>query len=248
MKKALATLNVGGRSLHPESRRSFEAAAARWGCDFVELRNPLAPHHIFWQKAFVPIRLADYERVLQLDADMLIREDAPNPFDLVPVGSVGVVSAHQFPNAGAIEKNREACVSAWAGWTGLRPCPDTHHLNGGFFLYGPRQHAGLFARLRECGHRRKWNPRRLPEQVCLSLLLWNEVAPATWLPQEWNTVAAAQGIRPEHNTGTMNGFIYHFTGKPLRGRRIGRTRWRVTRSDEFSDPPAGVSLVERRSA
>jgi hypothetical protein len=248
--KALATLNVGGKSMHPESRKSFVAAAKRWGCEFVELRNQLAPVHIYWQKAFVPVRLCDYERVLQLDADMLIREDAPNPFDLVPVESVGVVSAHQFPpnaedigyrDGVAISKHRDKCVKAWAEWTGLRPCPDTHHLNGGFFLYGPQLHAALFARLRDCGHRRGWNPRRLPEQVCLSLLLWNEAAPATWLPPEWNTVAAAQGIRPDHNTGQMNGLIYHFTGKHLRGRRISRTRWRVTPAGEFAAPPAGES-------
>ncbi len=257
MKKALATLNVGGRSLHPESRRSFQAAAARWGCEFVELLKPLAPHHIFWQKAFVPVRLCDFDRVLQLDADMLIREDAPDPFDLVPVENIGVVSACQFPpdpadigylNGVAISIHRDKCVRAWAEWTGLRPCPDTHHLNGGLFLYGPQQHAGLFARLRDCGHRRGWNPRRLPEQVCLSLLLHSGAAPATWLPPEWNTVAAAQGIRPDHNTGRMRGYIYHFTGKHLRGRRIGRTAWRVTQSDGCAAPPAVESLVERQSA
>jgi hypothetical protein len=235
--KALATLNVGGKSMHPESRKSFESAAKRWGCEFVELRSQLAPVHIYWQKAFVPVRLCDYERVLQLDADMLIRDDAPSPFDLVPPDAVGVVSAHQFPpnaddigyqNGLAISRHRDKCVRAWAGWTGLKTCPDTHHLNGGFFLYGPQQHAELFAKLRDCGQKRGWFPRRLPEQACLSLLLWNKAAPVMWLPQEWNTVAAAQGIRPDHNTGTMAGYIYHFTGRHLRGRRIGRTKWRAS--------------------
>lgn len=236
MRLALVTLNIGGSSLHPKSRESFEAAASRWGCEFVELTNRLAPCHVFWQKAFVPVRMCDFDRVLQLDADMLVRADAPSPFGLVPDDSVGVVSACQFPPGSgdiwlregvAISKHRTRCVAEWAKRTGLRPCPDTHHLNGGFFLYGPQEHAGVFARLRRCGQASGWCPRRLPEQVCLSLLLWNGVGRATWLPQEWNTVAAGQRIRPEHNTGTMKGFIYHFTGRENRAERIERCYWRA---------------------
>jgi len=236
VRKALATLNVGGKSLHPKSRASFEAAARRWGCQFVELRRPLAPCHIFWQKAFVPVRLCDFDRVLQLDADMLIRSDAPNPFDIVPAETIGVVSACQFPpneadigylEGVAISKHRDKCVGEWAGWTGLKPCPDTHHLNGGFFLYGPQKHAGVFARLRRCGQGKGWYPKRLPEQACLSLLLHNGIGRATWLPQTWNTVAACQALRPEHDTGEMKSFIYHFTGREERHERIARCRWRV---------------------
>jgi hypothetical protein len=254
--KALAVLNVGGQSIHPKSRESFEAAAARWGVEFVELRGRLAPVHIFWQKAFAPVRLADYERVLQLDADMLIRDDAPDPFALVPAESIGVVSACQFPGAAGdvgyedgkiISRHREFCVGQWSKWTGLPACPDSKHLNGGFFLYGPQVHAGLFHRLRECGQRNRWNPRRLPEQVCLSLLLHSKAAPATWLPAAWNTVAAGQDIRPEHNTGRMNGFIYHFTGRKLRGQRIDRTAWRVMQSDGFSARPAVESAGVRQA-
>lgn len=250
MKLALATLNVGGKSLHPKSRESFLDACRRWGCEFVEFTEPLFDCHHFWQKAFAPLRLAEFDRVLQLDADMLIRWNAPNPFDIVPADHIGVISSRQFTppesdyatrplsageKAGVwISKHRTRCIERWAGRMGMTPCHDEWHLNGGFFLYSPARHAELFARLREVGERAGWTRWRLPEQAALSVLLANTNTPTTWLGSEWNTVAACQRIRPEHSTGYMQGWIYHFTGKQHRGRRISRTRWQASPCDEIA--------------
>lgn len=250
MNLAIATLNVGGKSLHQKSRASFVDACRRWGCQFVEFTEPLAPVHHFWQKAFAPLSLKGFDRVLQLDADMLIRWNAPSPFDLVPHDHIGVVSSRQFTppdsdygtapltagdKAGIwISKHRDMCIRFWAGRMGMAPCHDEFHLNGGFFLYSPEAHSSLFESLRGVGESAGWSKWRLPEQAALSVLLANGAAPATWLPPSWNVVAARQAIRPQHSTGVMNGWIYHFTGHRDRKRRIEKTVWMKMPCDEIA--------------
>jgi len=248
---AIVVLNVGRRSLHPKSRASFVAAAERWGVEFVEITDPLAPVHHFWQKAFAIERLSAFDRVVQMDADMLIRWDAPSPFELVPDDHIGVVSSRQFtppprdfllsPPTGEeskgvwISRHRDGCVQGWARHMGMQPCHDERHLNGGFFLYSTTLHRELFSRLREVGKSAKWTPRRLPEQASLSVLLHNLNPPQTWLPHTWNIVAAHQRhIREEYCTGVMNGFVYHFTGKVARGKRIAVTCWEKMPCDEIA--------------
>jgi len=244
VKLAMAVLNVGGKCIHPNSRESFLAACERWGCDFVEFTEPLHGVHHFWQKTFAPLKLTEYDRVIQLDADMLIRWDAPSPFDLVPEDSIGVVSSRQFDPpefdrgesaASIISKHRDRCIRAWAARMGMAPCHDTKHLNGGFFLYSPRHHEQLFRHLRGVGESAGWTKWKLPEQASMSVLLDNTDTKATWLGHEWNVVAAAQGHRPEHNTGRMNGYIYHFTGPQRRALRIARTRWQRGACDEIAE-------------
>lgn len=255
--KAMAVLNVGGRSIHPKSRQSFLSACERWGCQFVEFTEPLAECHHFWQKAFAINMLTQFSQVLQLDADMLIRWDAPSPFDLVPESHIGVVSSRQFTppprdfavapatngeRAGmVISRHRDACVRKWASRMGLEPCSDEKHLNGGFFLYSPQIHAALFETLRSVGENAGWNQWKLPEQASLSVLLHNLDVKQVWLPVEWNTVAARQAHRPEHNTGYMNAYIYHFTGKVDRSRRISSTRWEKSPCDEIAQRLSGES-------
>jgi len=241
---ALAVLNVGLKSLHPKSRESFLSAADRWGVEFVEITEPLAPVHHFWQKAFVIEALQRFDRVVQMDADMLIRWDAPSPFDLVPSNHIGVVSARQFVPAAAdatesktgwISRHRDACIRVWARRLEAEPCHDEWHLNGGFFLYSTSAHRELFARLRGVGEAANWTRWKLPEQASLSVLLYNLKTPQTWLPQTWNIVAAQQGhIREEYCTGCMNGYVYHFTGKQNRKKRIDRTRWQKSPCDEIA--------------
>jgi len=75
MKRCIATLDVGGGSLHPASRASLEAAASRWDADLVIFTEPLAKCHIWWQKTFAIDHLLQYDHVLQIDADVLIAED-----------------------------------------------------------------------------------------------------------------------------------------------------------------------------
>lgn len=82
-KNAILVVNLDD-SLHPRSRDSIRHAASRWGCQFVEMvaRPPggLNVHPLYlkcWTFDMVP----SADRILSLDSDVMIREDAPDPFD-----------------------------------------------------------------------------------------------------------------------------------------------------------------------
>ena len=249
---ALAVLNIGGRSLSKKSRCSFKSASVRWGCDFVVITTPLADVHHYWQKAFVCKHLEKYERVLQLDADMVIRHDAPSPFDLVPFDHFGCVSARQMPfeptlgykqptpemrRAFELSVFRETGVWRWARATNKRGVADEKHLNAGFLLYTPAVHGPLFEELKAMGASKDWLSRWLPEQSSLSILLGEGNYPVTWLPEAWNLI-----IPPAGRTGhlqkfhcSMNGWIYHLIGKERRPHRVAAIQWWRNTCDAIAD-------------
>ncbi len=208
--KAIVVLNIGGRALDEKSRLSFVAAADRWVCDFVEIKSPLVPKvHHFWQKVYAIEQLTGYRQVVQLDADMLIRRNAPSPFDVVPETHVGVVSARQYyiPDERNLRLN---AIELWAKRMDVDPIEDERHLNGGFILYSPRHHLNLFREAQAVAQRWNHDPSLMPEQSVLSLLLVHRKIPTVWLPFTWNVCKATLPVRPDVTWPQMNGYIYHF--------------------------------------
>lgn len=78
----VATINIGG-ILCDNARKSISNAAKRWGVEFVEIKtskwNDRSPS---FMKFVLAERLIEYDRVLYIDSDILIRSDTPNPFEL----------------------------------------------------------------------------------------------------------------------------------------------------------------------
>jgi hypothetical protein len=227
---ALICLNLNS-FMPPRVRESFQHAANRWGVRFVEITEPLANIHHFWQKAIIPLsRYADpFERVLQLDCDMLVRSDCPSPFDLVPPENVAVVS-HVQPGRPAHPRFERMKV-IWAKHQGLVPYGNPReHLNLGLFLYSPPRHADLLALWAkvgaDCNYSRFVS---VPEQFALSCLLQMPGAPpVTWLPWQFNTIRAMQRKR-RAGPGLMQTYIYHFNGPHGRDlpALVSRCEWRV---------------------
>lgn len=191
---AIAVLNLNNY-LPDIGRKAFQAAAERWGVDYVEITEPLSSAHHFWQKAQIPlsIHLAKYERVLQLDADMLVSQDCPNPFEIVPENAFGVVSRVQ-PN----RPQRDFRVAYWSRHYCVPGYRDPkQHLNAGLFLYNQIAHAEL---LRTWQDRAEPGPDKpkcsLPEQFVLSCLLATGMVPVHWLPWQFNACRAQQWSVP----------------------------------------------------
>ena len=218
--RVIATLNIGGKSLRPQSRASYQAAAERWGAEFMEIRKPIRQgvHH-FWQKMLVPGLLPDGTRVLQLDADMLIRGDAPSPFDLVAPDHIGLVAAQppyrSTPPGRTVMGNRGRGVALWASRmkTPLR-VPPGRYLNAGFFLYTTEVARPIFRDAYEIAQRSGFCTKGLPEQAVVSLLLHRDQHPTTWLPYHWNTLQlnASRVGRPWRHSA-LSTFIHHFFGE-----------------------------------
>jgi hypothetical protein len=242
MKKAIAVLNVGGKSVARKSYNSFKSASVRWGCDLVIIKESLASVHCFWQKTMVCGHLSGYDRVLQLDGDTVVRHDAPSPFDLVPEDHIGVVAAKQMaydPSLGFHQKTRDAreavklasyrenAVWRWARLTGKRGISDDKHVNTGFMLYTPAVHKPLFDEVLEMGRSQRWLSRWLPEQASFSIVLGEGNYPVTWLPEAWNLVVppAGRSGHLESRNCSMNGWIYHIIGRDRRQQRIAAIRW-----------------------
>ena len=225
---ALITLNIGGKYMHRKCRDSLQAAAKRWNCDYIEITTPVTPNvHHYWQKLFVSETHPQYDRILQLDADMLIRCDAPSPFDLFPASHLGVVTARQSLGlAKPWIDARVECINFWAQRYKLKRCPDQRHLNGGFFLYSPKLHTHIFQQAIELGRKYKFQKTHLPEQATLSLVLWNNPQlPTQWLPHTWNANAPVMRERMELAAPpVMKRYIYHFTGRD-KNSRINKTWW-----------------------
>lgn len=99
MKTALASIAIGKRYtdlFERHSRRSFENYARRHGYDFLlftrEFRH-LPGRSPAWQKLFLleQPELADFERIVFVDSDIIISPAAPAIGDFVPRGRVGFV-------------------------------------------------------------------------------------------------------------------------------------------------------------
>lgn len=225
---ALCVLNLNN-FMPLKVRRSFRHAAVRWHCEFVEVTTPLGPWHPFWQKASIPTSpyVRNFDRILQLDCDMLIRNDCPNIFDLVPEDNIGVVSRIQ-PGSGQPPR-MEWKMAPGARAMGLTPYPKIeHHLNAGLILYSPVRHRALLEAWKAAGSRCHWAiVAGVPEQLALSCLLQSMDVPTTWLPWQYNTLRAGRkAIAPP---GAMKTYVYHFNGPRGRNlqKEVERCLWRV---------------------
>lgn len=97
--KAVVVLAVGskGRELLDITGDGLKAYAARIGADFHAITGePNQPNFPLEDKFRVGQFLDFYERVLYLDADVVVSEDAPNLFDLVPEDRLGITNEWLF--------------------------------------------------------------------------------------------------------------------------------------------------------
>ena len=223
MKRALVTLNIGNNSLHPKSRESFLHACNRWQCDFVEVTDAIAPVHPFFQKLMVYTLFEEPTHILQLDADMMIREDMPTPFDADPevMHVVSARAGYCLENVPRIIEGswRRSC-KVWIDHLAQNDIdctmPDViyHYLNAGFFLYGSHSFIDLFKDAWAVGESMDFPTEGYPEQGLLSVLLHNLDVATYWLPGIYNCTAWKRlGLDP------MEAFIYHYAGKQEDERR-----------------------------
>jgi hypothetical protein len=228
MKRCIATLDVGGGSLHPASRASLEAAASRWDADLVIFTEPLAKCHIWWQKTFAIDHLLQYDHVLQIDADVLIAEDCPSPFPECDPARLGVCRDLQHPSQYRLAGWLSNQTRRWSRYLGLRQPGGRQCVNAGLLLYGPRHLLPWFRLWRAIGRTHNFPGWGLGDQSVLCVLCVNFQFHQL-LPDRWNHTHANTHLRPDLPK-TMSGSIYHFCGRADRAARVESTNWRVAKS------------------
>jgi hypothetical protein len=137
---ALVTICVGdvydkmAKTTHP----NLKAYAKKIGADFIKIDGSMSstPH---WEKFKIFEILDHYERVLYVDTDIMIRDDCPNIFDIVPPYKLGMFNEAPFTG----ESRRESLVDACKAHGLLIPDWNGKYYNSGVMVIS-REHKHLF--------------------------------------------------------------------------------------------------------
>lgn len=219
MSKAIVTFNVGNY-WPANARYSVLDAAARWGAEVVEMT---ASDDISRDK-FRIHRKINADRVLYLDADMLIRQDCPSPFDLVPENYFGAVSNYQDDER--IDERLEMDGQAWS-WLcqhlGRKDFSARETVNGWFLLWAPACHDRIIDQLDAL------LPDKIPMLAEQAAWGWAFRECLHLLPHGFNRV----GRSVWESSHRMTSYVYHwanwfeYRGAENKRERIQRTGWMV---------------------
>jgi hypothetical protein len=262
-RRAFVTINVGD-VLCPNARHSFEAAAARWRADYVELNTPgtsdaLAPNFLKLEM----FRLCAADRIFYIDgSDAIIRSDAPSPFDVCPPTHLGAIrnDPDRAPTVEAIRDQQEI------EWVLYNHCLGTQHacasyFNSGVLVLTRATHAGMLDRTRRLVEQlsgpRQWV--RWQDQTLLNYAAVELGLPILWMDETWNYMHCED---MGHWKG-MERFVYHFAGSPGRCTVLPSLDWQaqpmpawwaqssgparnVNVNEASANPTPAAAAVERR--
>jgi len=187
----LATINTGN-FMCENVRESFQAAAKRWGAEYVEITEPFASGtHPFEMKLELPLYpWQPGYRVFFAEGDVLIRDDCPSPFDEVPVGMFAAAHNDQGELDG-VATNRQRIA-----WNAISDCLSQEmghppvpyrgmYWNTGVFMF-EAAHAGPFAAASELYKILK--PYGADDQTILSMMIQTHLTQVHVLDRRWNCV------------------------------------------------------------
>lgn len=213
----LVTLNIG-HFLTPNAAESMIAAANRWGCEFHEITDNWVGNQACEYNKYVGLyrllKKPGAQSAMFLDADTLVRSDAPNPFTEATIQNpslvYGVLDAAHAPE---YQQWFDDVIGQW--WfkvddmlrypiesAVLRATAKDWFINAGCFIVTQYtlDELAVFAE-------------HIPTDRCngrMEQCLWNYILKAHnrigLLDKTWNK------IQPDLSTGTMKDFVYHFTG------------------------------------
>jgi hypothetical protein len=186
------------------SRPTFEAYARRFSLDLLLITAAPDGHSPQHAKCAIHRYLQSYERVAFVDADVLIRDDAPSLFDVVPESHVGLFEEGQFAT------NRLDAMNRLLRDLG-HVAPDW--LNAGKYyntgvMVVSRGHAAAFASLAP-------SIANYGEQTYLNYSLWLNRYPIFELDYRFNRIGLMNRFvaEPRHES-----FFLHYAG--LHRRRV----------------------------
>jgi lipopolysaccharide biosynthesis glycosyltransferase len=96
MKKAIVTICIGEEfsDLANFTHPTLKNYAERIGADFIVLNDCKTTPH--WEKFAIYNILNSYDRVIYLDTDLIVREDCPDLFEIVPYNQLGAFNEAKF--------------------------------------------------------------------------------------------------------------------------------------------------------
>lgn len=174
-------------------RRTFIAACHRWGCNYSEINHDHNPNDKIcnWGKILGPKLLIGYEKLLYLDSDMLISDDAPNPFDLCTEdNTIYAVADMQGPNAKLNPAWYDCIYAAKTNeiigrYPTFRRPPVNEYFNTGFMLFKNMDEVRwTFDRIDQS---REFEAPTCYDQTVINMFVYNNLK-VKILPEQWNYI------------------------------------------------------------
>ncbi len=178
---------------------TLKAYAERLGADFRCIRQPkLATTTPHWEKFQVAHWLERYERVLYLDTDLLVRDDTPDLFALVPPTQLGA-----FNEAPFTFRSHELMIDTCKAYGVTLPDWDGRYINTGVMVLS-QAHRALFAKPAE-------ERFSFYEQTFLNVRLAQLGVALYELPYRFNRMHCVDRLVGQHRLAS---YIVHYAGAP----------------------------------
>lgn len=141
MKLLMATrADVGVIDYLPYTLPILKKYAKKWGAEFKILDKSYGP--VFWRLMSFYGLLDEYDRILYIDADVVITKTCPNIFEVVPYDTIGFV----FEDKGSRLKNRQARIAHIKRIYGGNENWATGYFNEGVFVVS-HPHKEIFTKI-----------------------------------------------------------------------------------------------------
>src|SRR6266446_5134916 len=141
MSRLILTMAVGteyqamARLTHP----SIRAYAERIGADFhcIE-KQEISQTTVHWEKFQIYDLLENYDRILYMDTDVIVRDDTPDLFEVVPEKELGM-----FMEAPFVERSKELMIDICRAYGVTLPFWNGKYYNSGIMVVS-QAHRALF--------------------------------------------------------------------------------------------------------
>ena len=178
---------------------SIEAYAKKIGADFIcideQKVSDTTPH---WEKFQIFTLLNKYERIIYLDTDLIVREDCPNLFDVVPKLFLGA-----FNEAPFTDRSKELLIDICRDYGVTLPKWDGRYFNTGVLVIS-RHHKQIFKK----PDREIFN---FYEQSYLNMRIAAERIPMFELEHKFNRMTCMDRFTGEERFAS---YIIHYAGVP----------------------------------
>lgn len=227
---AILVVDVNG-ALGEDTRQSIDAAASRWGARFLTIPASGSPlHPACWKtEAFTLTAPHGVDRLLILDADVVVSELCPNPFAFFPDPARMVVVSDRQTHHPARDRVE---ADEWKRVTGADTRP-ARFFNSGFILADAGHHAGLFARAAELC--RKFRHLCWHDQTPFNVAAQGFPNDLHFTDEAWNFLNPTGRLADWPDMERTGKFIYHFAGNPARNRQMAEVKWQGKHPDAVMD-------------
>ncbi len=200
-KRLVMTIAIGPlySAIAEVTHSSIRAYAERIEADFLCVDRPMiaqtTPH---WEKCQIATLLQQYDRVLYLDTDLIIREDCPDLFTVVPETHLGM-----FNEAPFTYRSRELLIDTCRAYGATLPEWDGGYYNSGVIVASQR-HATLFQKPshEECN---------FYEQTWLNMRIAQHQTRMLSLSYHYNRMSCMDALVGQHRLAS---YLVHYAGCP----------------------------------